>query len=61
MWEEGHERWLDGHDNKWKSSSFRGEVVGGISRLRHGLEQRRCPRINEGDLSCDSLHWEYGP
>jgi hypothetical protein len=31
---------------------------GGVtSRMRHGLEQGRHPRINVGDLSYDSLDW----
>ena len=28
--------------------------------MRHGLAQGRHPRINGGDLSCESLHWVYG-
>ena len=26
---EGQERWLDGHENEWKSATDRGEEVGG--------------------------------
>ena len=31
---EGQERWLDGHENEWKSATDRGEEVGSISRAR---------------------------
>ena len=32
---EGQERWLDGHEDEWKSTTDRGEEMGGISRIRH--------------------------
>jgi hypothetical protein len=53
----GQERWLDCHENEWKSATDRGEEVGGISRMRqrHG----RHPIINGGDLSSfsQSEYW----
>ena len=57
---EGQEKCPDGHANEWKSAADRGEVVVDISRMIPGQGQGRCSRINGGDLSCDSLHWEYG-
>ena len=57
---EGQEKCPDGHANEWKSAADRGEVVVAISRMIPGQGQGRCSRINGGDLSCDSLHWEYG-
>ena len=57
---EGQDIWPYGHENEWKSATDGGEEVGGISWMRHGLGQGRCPKINGDDLSCDSLHWGYG-
>lgn len=34
---EGQERWLDDHDNEWKSATDGGEEVGDISRIRERL------------------------
>ena len=43
---------LGGHETEWKSAIDRGEEVGCISRMRHGLGQGKHLRINGGDLSC---------
>ena len=55
----GPKRWLDGHENEWKSEIDRGEEVRGISRMRERPGIREDPRINGGDFSCDSQHWGY--
>jgi hypothetical protein len=40
---EGEERWLDGHENEWKSEADRGEDVGGFSRMRQRSGIRVAP------------------
>jgi hypothetical protein len=55
------ERWTDGLENEWKSATVRDREVRGLSgRCAGDLGDRRCPRINKGDLSCDSQHWGIG-
>jgi hypothetical protein len=54
MWE-WQERWLDGHENEWKSTTAGSEKVRrGISRMRQRPGYGKCPRVNGGDLSWDS-------
>ena len=43
--------------NEWKSTTDRGEEVGGISKMRQRSGIREVPKHN---LNCDSLHWGYG-
>ena len=53
---EGQKKWPDGHENEWKSETDRGGEVGASC----GCDIREAPRINGGDLSCDSQHSGYG-
>ena len=45
---EGQERWLDGHKSRWKFVAFRGEEVGGISRMRQRPGIREMPKNQWG-------------
>ena len=57
--EEGQNKWLDTHEKEWKSATVGGEEMGDISSMKHGLGQRRHPRIHGSDLTCDLVHWGY--
>jgi hypothetical protein len=46
----------DGHENEWDSATYESEEVVGISRKEQRPGIRKHPKINGGDLSCDSLH-----
>ena len=58
--EEGQKKWLDGHENEWKSATDRSEEVGGHSRMSQRTGIRKVPKNQRGELSYDSLHWGYG-
>jgi hypothetical protein len=46
---EGQERWLDDHENEWKSAPHRHEKVGSISRKRQ----------RSGIREVTKNQWEY--
>jgi hypothetical protein len=58
--EEGQERWPNGHKDEWKSATEVGEEVGESPGGDRNLTKGRHSRINEGELSYDSIHWGYG-
>ena len=39
----GQERWLDGHENEWKSATDGSEEMKGISMTKQRPVVRRCP------------------
>jgi hypothetical protein len=45
---EGQDRWLDGHENEWKSAYDRGEKVGDFSRMRQRPEIMEVPKNKWG-------------
>ena len=45
---EGEERWLDGHENEWKSATDGGEEVRAISRMRQRPGIREAPKNQWG-------------
>ena len=46
--------------DEWKSATDGDGEVESISRTRQGPGIRGCPRINGGNLICNSKHWGYG-
>lgn len=55
---EGQERWLDGHENEWKSATDGGG--GHLQDETETWDKGGAQKLMGSHLSCDSLHWRYG-